>query len=199
MIRNQEKIKPNHFSYIKENVAKCFKNFAPKCASKCFKTGFHQNLDTAFHDMVEIQEEFIEKRKKLRHGLHITSTYEEKVTHSLSPSVTNKQLFMDKVPKRNIMKNKGLIIRSLTPVVLRPIRLPEKSSNIDSFIEHCQEIKEQNKRLNQQLPNLGRYMNYGYKKIGNEVDKIREECSEDPLYYKSLRALHRYIKKMVVC
>lgn len=197
MIRNQERLNANHHSHVKENVAKCLKNFAPRCASKCLNTGFHQNLDLALHDMVEIQEEFIQKRKKLRHGLHITSTYEEKVTHSISP-VANKQFFMEKTPKRLIIKNNRLISRSLTPIEARPLRLPEKSSNIDSFIECCQEIKEENKRLNRQLPNLGRYMNYGYKKMENEVDKMKEECSEDPFYYKSLRALHRHIKKMVV-
>ncbi|OMJ88321.1 hypothetical protein SteCoe_9731 [Stentor coeruleus] len=198
MIRNQEKLKPYHFSHVKENVAKCLKNFAPRCASKCLNTGFHQNLDIALHDMVEIQEEFIQKRKKLRHGLHIISTYEEKIAHSISPTVANNQFFIAQTPKHLIIANNRRIGRSLTPIESRLLHLPEKHSNIDLFIECCQGIKEENKRLNRQLPNLGRYMNYGYKKMEHEVEKVKEECSEDPFYYKSLRALNRHIKKMIV-
>lgn len=185
--------KSEYIKKVKNSVAKCLKHLEPVCASKVLNISMPETPEKAYKDLIETQARFIEQRNKLRLELSSVLKYEEKLSYVVTPT---RCYTIQKTPILRLIKKDDLDKHFLTPGLRCKSKNFEFVSNIDSFIQNCIEVKQQNKNMMKKLPRIERILKSGYGKISEAVETMKEQSSPDPIRSRYLRKLLKDIKEI---
>lgn len=190
---NSRKGKGHPQQSVNASIKKGMKYFEPKCASDRYDVVRPKTIEQAYKEMLKTQERFIAQREKIRVGLNTTCCYRDEVCYSESPKPGKRVRFNLRLNGKGYVKSPELYRKTLTPARKYLKKVNEKVLNLDSFIEGCEEIKEQNKVIGKRLPIIGKFFYNSFQKMDDKVISIQEEYMGKSNYQRSLRKFNRHL------
>ncbi|OMJ68001.1 hypothetical protein SteCoe_34672 [Stentor coeruleus] len=197
-LRSIRSRKPQQREKLQKSVNKGLKAFEPRCASRNPSVKISENIDKEIRSIVKVQEKFYEDRKKLRLGLHNIPYYKEKLLTCKTPDLKNSNMNKEKIlNKLTVTKlwGQGHSLSPSTPRTCRACRTPKHNSDIDNFINTCEEFKAESNKLSKNLPTVGKFFRLSYIKIKEVVQRLEEKSSEYSGYYRDVRIMNKNLRE----
>lgn len=185
--------KPNQRERLQKSVKKNLKAFEPRCASRSSSIKISENIDKELRNIAKVQEKFYEDREKLRHGLHNMPYYKERLLSCKTPDLSKEKILSKLTVTRFWGQRHSL--SPTTPRTCRACRTPKHNSDIDSFINTCEELKAESNKLSKNLPTIVKFFKLSYKNIKEAVQKLEENSSEHSGYYRHIRIMNKNLKE----
>ncbi|OMJ96170.1 hypothetical protein SteCoe_353 [Stentor coeruleus] len=181
--------KSEYLKKIKESVSRCSKALEPRWASRNNSFCIEHNPEKALRTIIITQERFIEEREKLRSGLNTISKYKESLCQSPVRLSNNRHIRLKKRQKKTRDPSFGSCRKVFDSKLMTQTKAKYRFTKIDSFIETCKEIKEENKRLLQELPMFSKFFNSSFRSMSMAVDLAGGNDSREYYDSKYLRSL----------
>lgn len=178
---------------LNQNITRFLIPLKPKCASKLFKAGII-NIDKAYREIQETQCKFLEDREKIRQKLNSTPTYKEKSSEIDYSNPKNNLFIHESYFGRTLKKTINIKRRSLTRSRRYYNISPERVRDIDSFIDRCEDVKIENKKIFNKIPKIKNSLDKNFKIIKDSIEDEHDEGSKE--FNRSLKSIHKEMIRM---